>query len=142
MNVPFAFVIPPTDLTEDTSQNIMIKNIVNLGEKTSGDTKNLNRITFSGFFPNINSYFYKPQLNPLPPIACSEFLKKMKDRGEIFKFLVPQWAKFLTCKIENFSTSYNDHTGDIYYNITLVEYRGEANNILNQNTGLFRRSTR
>lgn len=138
-NIPFVFVVPPVDLATNRSQNIVVKNIIDLGEKTNTKgTKNLNRVTFSGFFPNINSHFYNP-VNPLTPIMCVEYLTKAMNDNVIFKLIVPEWTKFIRCRIESFNDSYTDHTGDIYYNITLVEERTEYNNVIDELTGLYRR---
>ena len=138
-NIPFVFVVPPVDLATNRSQKIVVKEIIDFGEKTNEKgTKNLNRVTFSGFFPNINSNFYDI-LNPLTPIMCVEYLTKAMNDNEIFKLIVPEWAKFIRCRIESFSDTYQDHTGDIYYNITLVEERSEFNNIIDELTGLYRR---
>ena len=140
LNRPFIFVIPPTGLVTDRSQNIKIKNIIDKGEMTNNKgTKNLSRISFSGFFPSISSNFYS-FLNPMPPITCVEYLNKSMTDNEKFKLIVPQWSKFLRCRIENFTDIYNDHTGDIYYEITLIEERSEYDNNIDELTGLLKRA--
>lgn len=137
--IPFVFVVPPKDLTTSRSQNIVVKDIIDFGQKTNEKgTKNLNRVTFSSFFPNFNSNFYD-LTNPLTPIMCVEYLTKAMNDNEVFKLIVPEWAKFSRCRIESLTDTYQDHTGDIYYTITLVEERVEANNVIDKLIGLYRR---
>lgn len=137
--VPFVFVIPPVDLTWESSQAHKPINIIDVGEVVRNGLPNATRISFSGFFPSIKSHFYDPMLNPLPALPCVEYLKYEMAKNTVFKFLVPEWGTYLSCKIESFTESYTDHTGDIYYSITLVEEKSQVSTIVKAVSGLLGR---
>ncbi|MGL4402421.1 MAG: peptidoglycan-binding protein [Fusobacteriaceae bacterium] len=137
--VPFVFVVPPVDLSLDHGIGMEYIDIIDLGEVVFTGEKKAIKISFSGFFPNVNSNFYS-FLNPMPPGVCVELLKKFKNDGAILKFIVPEWGRYISCKIEVLREYTKDHTGDIYYELTLVEETGNQS-ILDTVTGLYKRLT-
>lgn len=137
--IPFVFVVPPIDLSLDHGQGMEYIDIIDLGEVAFTGKRKAIKISFSGFFPNVNSNFYS-FLNPMPPLACVELLKDWKDNGIVFKLIVPEWGQYISCKIESFREYRKDHTGDIYYELTLVEESGNQS-VFNEMTGLYRRLT-
>lgn len=137
-NIPFIFVIPPIDYTVTTSNNIGSYNILNKGEEKGKGVPNCRKISWSGFFPSVNSNLYNI-LNPLPSLACKEALLFAKDNDVQCQLLIPEWGEYLKVKIESFDYNYSDHTGDIDYRITLVEDRKTASNLVDMVTGLFSR---
>lgn len=137
---PFVFVVPPADLRVENAQNHKPINIIDVGEIIRNGTPNAVRISFSGFFPSANSQFYDATLNPLPALACVEYLKMEAEKNTVFSFMILEWGTFLKCKIENLQEIYNDHTGDIYYQISLVEEKSTTSSVKNMITGLLGRS--
>lgn len=137
---PFVFVIPPVDLNIISRQSQKPVNIIDVGEIVRNGKPDCVRVTFSGFFPSAKSHFYDPTLNPLPALACVEYLKLEMSKNTVFNFLIPEWGTFLRCKIEEFEETYADHTGDIYYRLSLVEEKSTSSSIVNAVTGLLRRS--
>lgn len=137
-SIPFVFVIPPVDLTISARQKGEIVDVIDLGTVFKDGNREYLRISFSGFFPRINSHFYN-LMNPLPPSTCAEYLRTSMTNNDVFRFLVPQFLTFVNVKIETFETFNSDHTGDLDYRITLVEDR--TNELANVDilTGLFRR---
>lgn len=136
-SVPFIFVIPPSDLSWDHRQSMEGIDIIDFGEKIFSGKKKATRVNFSGFFPGLNSNFFST-LNPLPPLACIELLKSWKDNEDILKFLIPEWGQHLKCRIESIREHRRDHTGDIYYEISLIE-EFTHQNLIDVATGLYRR---
>lgn len=122
--IPFVFVVPPTDFAVSGAQNHKPIEIVDSGEVVRNGQRQCLRVSFSGFFPNINSSFYS-LLNPMPPKACEDFLRDKMNKNTVFKLFIPEWIQFVRVKIENLDIIYTDHTGDIYYNISLVEERAD-----------------
>ena len=53
-----------------------------------------------------------------------------------FKLIIPEYLEYLNCKIESFEVEYRDHTGDAYYNISLVEDRQGMSTTVDLVTGL------
>lgn len=138
--IPFVFVIPPTDLRFSQAQDHKPIDIIDFGEVMRNGQRKAIRITFSGFFPNINSYFYNPKLNPLGAKPSSDWLRFAMNTNKKLKIVIPEYLEFLKCKIESFDIEYKDHTGDIYYNISLVEDReSDKSTTIDYVTGLMNR---
>lgn len=139
-NIPFVFVIPPVDLTFSQAQNHKPIEIVDLGEVLRNGQRQAIRVSFSGFLPSVNSYFYSPSLNPLGAKPSSDWLRHCMQTNEKLKIIIPEYLEFLKCKIESLETRYQDHTDDIYYNITLVEDReADKSTTVDLITGLIKR---
>lgn len=134
--VPFVFVVPPVDFTVDKPTNHESTQIVDTGEITVTGKRQLQRISFSGFFPNTKSNFYS-YLNPLSPSACDSLLTHHLHKGTVCKLVIPEWTQFFKCKIESFDITYRDHTSDIYYNITFIEERENPSTLLDVVTSFF-----
>lgn len=138
--IPFVFVIPPIDLKISQSQNHKPINIIDVGEILRDGKRQTIRISWSGFFPTTESHFYDPKLNPLGAKLSSDYLRNALQKNIKFKLVIPEYLEYFTCKIESFETEYRDHTGDIYYQITLVEDREIFSNTVDLATGLLSRS--
>jgi hypothetical protein len=134
---PFVFVIPPLDLEVKTSQKTERINIISYGEKNKTGKKNVESITFSSFFPNLDSNFYS-LVNPLTPILAVETLVNWKDTEKVLTFMIPEFLISKKVQITEFTYSIRERTGDIDFSITLTEYRsqGRQSNLL---TGLLER---
>ncbi|MGL5125226.1 MAG: peptidoglycan-binding protein [Fusobacteriaceae bacterium] len=134
--VPFVFVVPPVDFTVTKITNHESVQIVDKGEITINGNRQLQKISFSGFFPNTKSNLYS-LLNPLPPKVCEETLNYNLLENTICKLIVPEWLHFFKCKIESFTINHQDHTGDIYYSITLIEEREDISTMLDAVLSVF-----
>lgn len=140
LGLPFVFVIPPIDLVFSDSQNHKPIDIIDLGEVVRNGKRKAIRVTFSGFLPSVNSYFYNPILNPLGAKPSSDWLRYAMHTNKTLKLIIPEYLEFLKCKIEGFDTKYQDHTGDIYYSISLVEDReADKSTTIDLVTGLLKR---
>ena len=138
--IPFVFVIPPTDLAFSYVQNHKPINIIDIGEVLRNGQRQCIKASFSGFFPSVNSYYYNPNLNPLGAKPSSDWLAYAMQNNRKLKLIIPEYLEFLRCKIEAFDPSYPNHTGDIYYNITLVEDReSDKSTTIDLVTGLLSR---
>lgn len=133
---PFVFVIPPIDIKFTQEQNHKPVEIIDLGEVLRDGIRQCIRVSWSGFFPSMNSYFYNPFLNPLGVKSCVDYLRDCMQKNIKFKLIIPEYLEYLNCKIESFEVEYRDHTGDVYYNISLVEDRGGASTTVDLVTGL------
>ncbi len=137
-SIPFVFVVPPKDLRITCGQSTESINIIDFGEKIKIGEKRADKISFSTFLPHINSHFYTPLKNPLPPIAGIELLKNWKKNKYKVKFIIPELGVYYVAKIEEVTANVSDLTGDIDISISLVEDRQQ--NIITDNVaGLFQR---
>ncbi len=137
--VPFVFVIPPVDLSFSQAQNHKPIEIIDLGEILRDGQRQSIRVSWTGFLPSIKSNFYKPVLNPLGAKPSVDYLRNALQANTKFKLVIPEYLEYLKCKIERFETYYNDHTGDAYYSISLVEDRVGESTTVDVITGLLER---
>lgn len=135
--LPFVFSVPPLDLRVETKQNTVSLKLIDFGEVVKVGERDAVRISFSSFFPSLKSPFYKPYLNPLTPVLCVDELQAWKDAKTKLKLIIPEFNISYTCQIENFTHSYEERTGDIQYQISLVEFRDPKK--LDKNIGLLER---
>lgn len=136
--IPFVFVVPPKDLQVTCGQLTESINIIDFGEKIQLGEKKADKISFSTFLPHINSHFYDPLKNPLPPIAGVELLKYWKKNKYQVKFIIPELGIYYVAKIENVTANVTDLTKDIDISISLVEDRQQK--VITDNVaGLFQR---
>jgi hypothetical protein len=137
--IPFIFVVPPVDLRIEHGQDKEVVNIIDFGEKVFMGERQAIKISFGSFFPHTKSHFYS-SLNPLNPVGCMEQLKKWKDNKAVLKFIIPEWTYYIKCRIDAITETRKDHTGDIYYDISLIEEPSNSG-IIDALTGLFGRTT-
>lgn len=136
--IPLVLSVPPLGTTNENSQGIKSADILGFGEIVFSGEKKAQRTNLSSFFPSIESPFYKPLMNPLPPIGNLELLKKWKDDGDVVTLVVPETLTYLECIITSLVEEERDFTNDKYFSISLVEARDfdrETSNV----TGLFER---
>lgn len=126
---PFVFSVPPKDLRIEAEQKTVSVNLIQFGEMVNLGEKQCNRISFSSFFPNINSPFYKPFKNAMLPFMCVQTLERLKNNKSKIQFIVPEFAINKICKITKFVHVYDERTGDVNFEITLIEHR-EPNDII------------
>lgn len=135
--LPFVFTVPPLDMRVETRQETVNIRLIDFGEVTKMRERDCTRISFSSFFPNFLSNFYQPFLNPLVPNLCVDELRAWKDAKTKLKFIVPEFGIYLDCCIESFTHRYDERTGDINFEISLIEIRDPRK--IDSATGLFER---
>ncbi len=121
--VPIVFSVPPLGMVTETRLKMKNIDILGYGEVVFPGNRRAERVSFETFLPSTDSPFYKPLLNPLPPFAIIEILKKWQATGEELSLIIPETAKWLYCYIDEFTVIEKDFTNDQYIKITLVETR-------------------
>ncbi|WP_270749665.1 peptidoglycan-binding protein [Fusobacterium hominis] len=121
--VPFIFVVPPLDLEISTEQQIKSVNLIQFGEYIKAGERNCKSISFSSFFPGVNSVFYKPFENPMIPLLCVQTLELWKNKKDELTLVIPEFAISEPVFIERFTHTYDERTGDINFSINLREKR-------------------
>ena len=74
------------------------------------------------FFPNQNYSWC--QYSPFPtPKECTDLIEKWIASGNPIRYLVTGTSLNLLCSIEDFEYGEKDGTGDVYFTLTLKEYK-------------------
>lgn len=136
-NYPFVLSVPPVNMRIESQQKTISINLIDFGEVVKIGERNCDRISFSSFFPNVNSPFYKVLLNPLPPVSCVQEMKQWKAAKAKIRLLVPEFNISYDCYIESFNTSYEERTGDIQFEMTLCDHRSPK--VLDEKLGIWLR---
>lgn len=136
-------VLPP-DFKIEGSANIVTGNINALGEVSLYGGSNLFSTTLSSFFPN-NDYPFRigylteigttykfdeftyiqkgaPSKKPTPPYNYVKRIKKWMLEGAKIRYVIPDTSINILCTVDSFSYGEQDGTGDVYYDLKLIEY--------------------
>lgn len=96
-------------------------NLLNIGEANLSGERGLTTTKLSSFFPSENSPFYKnAKMKPDQYIAMLQEWKRTKT---VVRVIVSDMKINLAMLIDEFTTSMKEGDGDIYYTISLSEYR-------------------
>lgn len=114
-------VVPSTFSLEDSSI-INCENIAGLGEVSIYGGKGLKTIELSSFFPSKN-YPFNAYTNVPKPYDCVATVKKLFENGTVFRLIITNTDINIPCIISNFTYGKQDGTDDVYYTVSLQEYR-------------------
>lgn len=123
-NNTFRFpVIPPTINIQDYA--IMNdSNITAVGDITVFGGKGLRSTEISSFFPNPSRKYSFVNYTDYPKqYECVEIIKKWMDSGTKLRFIVTDTEINFLVKITNFEYSEQNGTRDVYYTLSLKEFR-------------------
>lgn len=116
----FRLPVTPESFEVSVAHKNTVVDIVSLGEvKLLGKT-GLRGITLSSFFPAQDYYFAKADRRE--PKYYINKLEKWRKSNTIIRLII-DGAINMQCTVESFSWGQQDGTKDIYYDITLKEYR-------------------
>lgn len=112
----------PSEYKVQSKQNNQTENIIGIGEISLKGKRGLRSVSFSSFFPfrKDSSYCRKGQI--LKPLQYVNAIERMKQLGTV-KLIITGSPVRMTCTIESFEWGENDGTGDIFYTLSLKEYR-------------------
>lgn len=119
------FPVLTDELTLNFGTAIKRYDVVNMGEIVLPDDRKLVDISFSGFFP-LNSAPYVSSLNLLKPREYIDKMNYWKNTGVVLKLVLTGAENPLniSCLIGSFTIKEKGgEVGDIYFNLTLTEYR-------------------
>ena len=102
--------------------NVNVLDINSYGEIAVIGRGKLAEIEISSFFPAQEYTFCA--YNGFPePYDCVELIKKWKDTLRPIRLTITGTNVNLACAVENFSYGEKDCTGDVYFTLSLKEYR-------------------
>ena len=116
-------IVPPTINIQDYA--IMNdSNITAVGDIVVFGGKGLRTTEISSFFPNPERKYSFVNYSDYPKqYECVSKIKKWMDKGEKLRFIVTDTEINFLVKITNFEYSEQDGTRDVYYSLSLKEYR-------------------
>lgn len=117
----FQLPVNPSQFTVTVSNKNTVVNVIQLGDINLIGKTGLKETSFSSFFPakvyNFSNYPYEKD-----PLDYVNRIEKWRNAGEPIRFIVTGVLN-MECTIESFSYGEQDATGDIYYTLSLKEYK-------------------
>lgn len=96
--------------------------IIGLGDVAVLTSNGLAQLSLSSFFPN-NEYSFNEYSNVPKPYDMVRYFKEWKNKGTVVRVIFTGTDINQEMYITNFSYGEKDGTGDVYYNMDLLEYR-------------------
>ena len=96
--------------------------IIGLGDVAVLTSNGLAQLSLSSFFPN-NEYSFNEYSNVPKPYDLVKYFKEWKNKGTVVRVILTGTDINQEMYITNFSYGERDGTGDVYYNMDLLEYR-------------------
>ena len=140
-NDKIRFPIVPSSIGVNRSNNIDTQSVLKLGEVPIFNGTSLKTIEFESFFPN-QEYSFCDYTGFMKPYEFSEKIQSWMYEGEPVRIIVTDTPINMQCLIQQFDTVEQDGTRDLYYTLSLLEYRpievpkinDNSNNINNNST--------
>ena len=96
--------------------------IIGLGDVAVLTSNGLAQLSLSSFFPN-NEYSFNEYSNVPKPYDMVRYFKEWKNKGTVVRVILTGTDINQEMYITNFAYGEKDGTGDVYYNMDLLEYR-------------------
>lgn len=96
--------------------------IIGLGDVAILTSNGLAQLSLSSFFPN-NEYSFNEYSNVPKPYDMVRYFKEWKNKGTVVRVIFTGTDINQEMYITNFAYGERDGTGDVYYNMDLLEYR-------------------
>lgn len=96
--------------------------IIGLGDVAVLTSNGLAQLSLSSFFPN-NEYSFNEYSNVPKPYDMVRYFKEWKNKGTVVRVIFTGTDINQEMYITNFAYGERDGTGDVYYNMDLLEYR-------------------
>ena len=129
------FPVSPADFEVTNPYNNETINIYSLGDINMMGRRGLATISFSSFFPAQDYSFAQPAEAPYTYINT---IKKMAESRQPAKISISGTDISFPATIEDFTFKEQDSTGDVYFSLSLKEYRyiTPTSEQTNQTTGM------
>lgn len=131
------FPVSPPSFEISNAYNNSTINVNSLGDINMLGKRGLTTIKFSSFFP-AQAYDGIVNTTPDSPYSYIEKIKSFAQKGQPCKLAISNTNINLNVSIDSFDYSEKDGTNDVYFSISLREYRYilPNSNKLNNTTGL------
>lgn len=118
----FRFPVLPKEIEVTTKNNHQRININEIGEILLKGNEELKELSLSAFFPNQNYHFLEYS-DVFPVWESVQIIDLWREMTEIAKLTITGTDIRFDCLIESFTYREQDGTGDIYFDLDLVEYK-------------------
>ena len=116
------FPVVPSSIGVNRSNNIDTQSVLKLGEVPIFNGTSLKTIELTSFFPN-QEYSFCDYTGFMKPYQFSEKIQKWMYEGKPLRIIVTDSPTNMQCLIQQFDTVEQDGTRDLYFNLSLLEYR-------------------
>ena len=116
------FPVTPSEVSCETSANISTESVNDLGNVSLFSGVELRTIPISSFFPN-RQYSFCTYSNVEPPYEFVSKIEKWQNEGKKLRYIVSDGYTNIPVMINSFSYKEQDGTGDVYYDLSLIEYK-------------------
>lgn len=116
------FPVTPSEVICETSASINTENVNDLGEVSLFSGVGLKSIPIDSFFPN-KDYSFCTYSNIEKPYELVRKLETWQNNGTKLRYIVTDTYTNIPVMINSFTYQEQDGTGDVYFNLSLVEYK-------------------
>ena len=129
------FPVVPSSVGVSRSNNIDTQSVLKFSEVPVFNGTSLKTIELSSFFPN-QEYSFCDYTGFMKPYEFSDKMQKWMYEGKPLRIIITDTPTNMQCLIQQFDTVEQDGTRDLYYTLSLLEYRPvEVPTLSNSNTG-------
>ncbi|HBF9159668.1 TPA: LysM peptidoglycan-binding domain-containing protein [Clostridioides difficile] len=121
-NDAFRFPVFPSSFEINGNINTNTSNVLKLGEIIVCGGVGLRTTEVTSFFPSQEYHFCNYKGFP-QPYDCVEKLKKWMEQGLILRYIITETNINMEVIIENFKHGKQDGTNDVYFTLSLKEYK-------------------
>ena len=116
------FPVTPSEVSCETSANISTESVNDLGNVSLFSGVELRTIPISSFFPN-RQYSFCTYSNVEPPYEFVSKIEKWQNEGKKLRYIVSDGYTNIPVMINSFTYREQDGTGDVYFDLSLIEYK-------------------
>ena len=116
------FPVTPSEVICETSANISTESVNDLGNVSLFSGVELKSIPIDSFFPN-KDYSFCTYNNIEKPYELVRKLETWQNNGTKLRYVVSDGYTNIPVMINSFTYQEQDGTGDVYFNLSLVEYK-------------------
>ena len=113
--------VKPSDYNVTVASKNTVVNVIKLGDINLKGNTGLRGITLSSFFP-AQDYNFSNNTDRQPPMDCVNLIEGWRTADEPIRVIITGTLN-MECTIESFDYGEKDATGDIYYSMSLKEYK-------------------
>lgn len=116
------FPVTPSEVICETSASINTESVNDLGEVSLFSGVGLKSIPIDSFFPN-KDYSFCTYNNIEKPYELVRKLETWQNNGTKLRYIVSDGYTNIPVMINSLTYQEQDGTGDVYFNLSLVEYK-------------------
>lgn len=117
----FQLPVKPSDYMVSVIHKNTVINVIQLGDINTIGKTGLRDVSLSSFFP-AKDYNFSNNSSRLTPYTYVEKIEEWRKSGKPIRVIITGTLN-MECTIESFTWGERDATGDIYYTLSLKEYK-------------------